>query len=284
MYKLWGMRLLLAGALLACHGALAQVNPIQFASEIFHVTRSGVLMPATSAAMGSVVEYRVYATNSGDTTLPAGRVQIFGPVTEDMQLVPGSATPTSRRVLTEFTVDDASYYSYADLSPREVKTVRLVRWTLLEPMEPGAVEVFVYRVVVGEDYPVLEWALVNLEFDRAKLHAAGGPGAGSGGGAVSTGGTSATSQGFQLVSYSARWEGNYLVVVGEVRNVGSVAAGVELQIVARDAGGRLVDVATFWPASVDNIRPGMNYGFRRTVTSERSAVRVDVQIVGVRVW
>lgn len=74
------------------------------------------------------------------------------------------------------------------------------------------------------------------------------------------------------------------MVVGEVRNVGSVAAGVELQIVARDASGRLVDVATFWPASVDNIRPGMNYGFRRTVTSERSAVRVDVQIVGVRVW
>lgn len=92
------------------------------------------------------------------------------------------------------------------------------------------------------------------------------------------------SQGLQLVSYSARWEGNYLVVAGEVRNVGSVADGVGVQIVARDASGRLVDMATFWPASVDDICPGLNHGFRRTMTIERSAVRVDAQIVGVRVW
>lgn len=72
--------------------------------------------------------------------------------------------------------------------------------------------------------------------------------------------------------------------MGEVRNVGSVAVGVELQITVRDTSGRLVDVATFWPASIDNIAPGMSYGFRRSVTSERTATRVEIQIVGARVW
>jgi len=287
MHKLWGMRLLLVGALLAGHVALAQANPVQFASEIFQVRATGLLTPATTADLGSVVEYRIYARNSGTTTLPAGRVQIMGPLVEGMRLVPGSATPTSLRLLTEFTADEASYYADADQLPGESGAVRIVRWTLLEPMEPGAVEVLVYRVVVGEGYPVPDWALVNLEFDPARFHRGampGDPGADREHGAVSTGGATATSQGFQLVSYVARWEGDYLVVVGEVRNVGGVAAGVELQVVARDASGRLVDVATFWPASVDNIRPGMSYGFRRTVTRERSAVSVEVQIVGARVW
>src|SRR5690606_19242215 len=106
---------------------------------------------------------------------------------------------------------------------------------------------------------------------------------GSRGGRVSGGG-GVPAQGFQLVSYDARWEGETLWVVGEVHNAGSVAAGVELQGIARDAAGRLVDVAQSWPASIENIRPGMSYGFRHPVTRERSAVRVDVQIVGKEVW
>lgn len=91
-------------------------------------------------------------------------------------------------------------------------------------------------------------------------------------------------EGFEVVSFDARWEGSTLWVVGEVLNIGSAAAGVELQAIARDASGRLVDVATFWPASIQNIRPGMSYGFRHSVTQERSAVRIEVQIVGTQVW
>lgn len=91
-------------------------------------------------------------------------------------------------------------------------------------------------------------------------------------------------EGFQLISFDARWEGDRLLVVGEVRNVSGRAAGVELQVTARDSSGRLVDVATFWPASINNIRPGASYGFRHTVTRQRTATSVDVQIVGTQVW
>lgn len=91
-------------------------------------------------------------------------------------------------------------------------------------------------------------------------------------------------EGFLVMSFDARWEGNTLWVVGEVRNVSNRAAGVELQVIARDPAGRLVDVATFWPASINNIRPGSSYGFRHPVTNQRSATRVEVDIVGSEIW
>lgn len=286
MAKAWGIRLLLATTLLICQVAVAQSNPIEFASEVLRVSRSGHLAPATSAVPGDVIEYRVYATNTGRTTLPAGTVQILGPVPEDMRFVPGSATPSSRRVLSEYATDGTTFSVNENRTASELRSVRSLRWTLLEPMEPGAVEVFVYRIVVGRDFSVPDWALASLEFDPARFlrgTASSSPERAAGG-TVSTGGITASSQGFQVVSYVARWEGERLVVVGEVRNVGNAAAGVELQITARDTSGRLVDVVTFWPASIDNIAPGMTYGFRRSVTRERSAVSVDVKIVGARIW
>ena len=91
-------------------------------------------------------------------------------------------------------------------------------------------------------------------------------------------------EGFLVMSFDARWEGNTLWVVGEVRNVSNRPAGVELQVIARDPAGRLVDVATFWPASINNIRPGSSYGFRHPVTNQRSATRVEVDIVGSEIW
>src|SRR5690606_3750552 len=90
--------------------------------------------------------------------------------------------------------------------------------------------------------------------------------------------------GFQLVSFDTRREGDIVWALGEVRNVGGGAAGVELQVIARDASGRLVDVVTFWPASTQNIRPGTSYGFRYAVTRERSAVRFEIQVVGTEMW
>lgn len=284
MMRSWGMRWLLASALLACQVVLAQSNPIQLASEIYLVHESGEFEPATGAFDGAVVEYRIFASNTGPTTLPAGRVTITGPVLAGFRFVPGSATPSSERVLLEYSMDGASFSPAAAGSALGSRSVRAVRWTLLSPMEPGAVEVFVYRVVVGEDYPVPEWALVGQDFSPEPMQGGLPPAdQGSRGGRVSGGG-GVSAQGFQVVSYDARWEGDYLWVVGEVRNTGNVAAGVELQVIARDAAGRLVDVATFWPGSIENIRPGMSYGFRHPVTRERSAVRVEVQIVGTEVW
>lgn len=244
--------------------AAAQQSPISFASEIYIVTEvpgadgtvEEVLTPATTAIPGQVVEYRVHATNSGAVTIAAGRVQILGPIQAGMEFVEGSATPSSEHVLTEFTVDGETFsrgplltgagVNRRVVDPREYRTIR---WTLLEPMEAGQTEVFTYRVRIVPSQPV----------------------AGAG-------------FGFEILSVSYRWEGNYLYVVGEVRNVSGVPMGVELQAIARDSAGRLVDVATFWPASVSNIPAGGTYGFRYAVTQQRSATSVEVKVVGSNNW
>jgi hypothetical protein len=173
-----------------------------------------------------------------------------------MEFIEGSATPSSERVLTEFTLDGETYSRGPLLTgtgtnrrvvdPREYRTIR---WTLLEPMEVGKTDVFSYRVRI-----VPAQSAADAGF------------------------------GFEILSVSYRWEGNYLYVVGEVRNVSGAPMGVELQAVARDSAGRLIDVATFWPASVSNIPAGGTYGFRYAVTKQRSATSVEVKVVGSNNW
>ena len=81
--------------------AAPPANPIALRSEIYIVSlvtlddgsREERFTAATSAIPGQVIEYRIFATNTGETTLPAGRVQVLGPVQEGMEFVAGSATP-----------------------------------------------------------------------------------------------------------------------------------------------------------------------------------------------
>ena len=123
-------RLALAAALAVIVGlALAQTptNPITFRSEIYIVSqvtaedgsREERFTAATSAIPGQVVEYRIFATNAGETTLPAGRVQIFGPVQEGMSYVANSATPSSDRVLTDTNPFDDSVVATIRLASAE---------------------------------------------------------------------------------------------------------------------------------------------------------------------
>ena len=112
---------------------------------------------ASTARPGQVVEYRLSVNNQEDTTLPAGTVVVTGPVPESTRYADGSATPTSERVLTEFTADGETYGEppltgssegtggLGDIAPSDYAAVR---WTLLVPMEPAQEEVFTYRVVV----------------------------------------------------------------------------------------------------------------------------------------
>lgn len=138
-------------------------NPIELRTEIYIVslvtlddgTKEERFTEATSAIPGQVIEYRVFATNVGETTLPAGRVQVTGPVMEGMQFVAGSATPASRRVLTEFSADGTNFGTspliIGEGDDREVvnpQDYKAVRWTLLEPLEPGQEEPFYYRVTL----------------------------------------------------------------------------------------------------------------------------------------
>ena len=151
-------------------GAPATPNPVVFfffndsvSTEIYIVSlvtlddgsREERFTAATSAIPGQVIEYRIFATNTGETTLPAGRIQVLGPVQDGMEFVAGSATPSSERVLTEFSADGAVFGVQPILvgtgedrrivEPAEFKAVR---WTLLVPMEPGQEEPFFYRVTL----------------------------------------------------------------------------------------------------------------------------------------
>lgn len=138
-------------------------NPITFRSEIYVVsqvtkadgTKEERFTAATQAIPGQVVEYRIFATNSGETTLPAGVVQIFGPVQSGMVYVANSATPSSERVLTEFSVDGTNFSEApvlvgpaTDRRVAEPTEYKMIRWTLLVPLEPGQAEPFYYRVVL----------------------------------------------------------------------------------------------------------------------------------------
>lgn len=150
-------------ALLCLVGTAFAQNPVSIRLEIYIVsevttsdgTREERLSEATTARPGQVVEYRLFATNDGETTLPAGTVVIVGPVPEGTTYVENSTTPSSERVITEFSADGETFSEPPVLIGEEddrrlvaPSDYEAVRWTLLVPMEPGQEEVFFYRVLV----------------------------------------------------------------------------------------------------------------------------------------
>lgn len=159
----WGpVRSLVAllGLLLCAPGiALAQDNPVSVRLEIFVVSvvdGEERYTTATTARPGQVVEYRLFASNIGDTTLPPGTVVLTGPIPDGTAYIGNSATPSSDRVLTEYsadggrTFDENLVFVGANDNRRlaEPEQYTAVRWTLLVDMEPGTEEVFFYRVKV----------------------------------------------------------------------------------------------------------------------------------------
>lgn len=90
---------------------------------------------------------------------------------------------------------------------------------------------------------------------------------------------------FEILSF--RWEidrTGSVRYVGELRNNGQVAAGVELQIIARDASGILIASNDPWPASVRNIAAGERWPIRGSISNAGSTSEVSVRAVDVRVW
>ncbi len=139
-------------------------SPVTVSVEIFVVsqvtkddgTKEERFTQADSARPGQVVEYRLHAKNVSDTTLPAGIVQITGPIPDGMQYVSNSATPSSDRVLTEFSADGGQTFSKPPVLVGEGDQRKVadpgsydaIRWSLLVAMEPGDEEPFFYRVTV----------------------------------------------------------------------------------------------------------------------------------------
>jgi len=133
-------------------------NPVEVLVEIFVVSEvqgEEQFRQATTARPGQVVEYRVTAVNRGPDTLPEGIVEVLGPIPNGTTFIGNTATPSSERVLTEFSANGTDFSQepvvIEGAQEREVaapEDYEAIRWTLLVPMEPGQEETFVYRVTV----------------------------------------------------------------------------------------------------------------------------------------
>ena len=73
-------------------------------------------------------------------------------------------------------------------------------------------------------------------------------------------------------------------VVGEVRNNGTLPAGVQLQAIARAANGDVVGSDDFWPASISNIPPGRTWPISFPLSSEGKFSKVELRVIGVCDW
>ena len=83
-----------------------------------------------------------------ETTLPAESVSVNGPIPDSSTYVPGSATPSSEEVRTEYSLDGEAFSEAPETTEGET-AYRAVRWTLLTPLEPQQEEQFVYRVTIN---------------------------------------------------------------------------------------------------------------------------------------
>jgi hypothetical protein len=94
-------------------------------------------------------------------------------------------------------------------------------------------------------------------------------------------GTSLEQDGFALLYFRAiqdNW--GTVSVVGEIKNVGAIARGVELQAALRDANGRVIAVGHFCPASYKNIAPGETWPFSYSFGKQEGIVKAEMRIVG----
>lgn len=89
---------------------------------------------------------------------------------------------------------------------------------------------------------------------------------------------------FEIKSFNPRWDDGRLRAVGEIKNIGKIAAGVHVEVIARDEKGDLVDSVDFWPNSVDNIAPGASCGIAYTITRNPRAKSTEIKVIGTNVW
>jgi uncharacterized repeat protein (TIGR01451 family) len=166
------LALALAGA------ATAQADDIAFEVEILRVDLvrgedgepTERFTPVEEAIPGEVVEYRVTAVNEGDIIYRPGTVVVTLPIGDGVAYVEDSATPSSDRLITEFSADGGETFSEPpvlvpaedgtdgdDTESREGDGERRVadpseydaiRWTFSVTFEPGQEETLAYRVEV----------------------------------------------------------------------------------------------------------------------------------------
>jgi hypothetical protein len=89
---------------------------------------------------------------------------------------------------------------------------------------------------------------------------------------------------FQIVSFRGEWQYNTLYIIGEIKNVGRYPGGPQIEVIARDQNGVLVDSVKFWPNSTTNLRPGSSCGIKHSITKNRAAKTIEIKVVSVDVW
>ena len=89
---------------------------------------------------------------------------------------------------------------------------------------------------------------------------------------------------FEILDWS--WDQRTGWFVGEIRNNGPLAAGVELKATVRDEKGAVVDSAEGWPASTRNIPPNSTWPFRSFGWMKpcEGSCTAELRIVGAKVW
>lgn len=73
-----------------------------------------------------------------------------------------------------------------------------------------------------------------------------------------------------------------LYVIGEIRNKASVPLAPQLQAIARNKAGEVVDTTDWWPASTGNIAAGDRWPIKYPLTSRADVETVSVRVITVR--
>ena len=109
--------------------------------------------PVTEALPGDVVEYRITVVNETEAPIEAGLVVVTVPIPEGVAYIENSAGPAAGdRALLEFSADGGESYGeppvLVDRSVAPPEEYDAIRWTFLQPFEPGEEETVYYRVDV----------------------------------------------------------------------------------------------------------------------------------------
>jgi hypothetical protein len=145
----------------------------------------------------------------------------------------------------------------------------------------------IHGMALAASFVLLVGGCAGVQWDQRVSVAAPPDGGREAGAAVATvpvsGSTNADPQrhGFAILHFRAvrdRYE--QVCVLGEIKNIGSAARGVELQASLRDARGHVVAVGHFVPASHRNIVPNEAWPFTYSFGRQEEAVTAELRIVG----